>query len=78
MGRLIPAPKVEANGWLVRVMNEKYDEYPKHIRMIGTNDKQNIIVYMIYDDTDRDCVSEEQGEKPMKKIIKERIGFKFD
>lgn len=75
---IIPAEKVEAGGWLVRVLNlEDQNNYPKQIAMIATNDETNTIAYMYFSDPDLDFVSETAGEDELKRFIEKNFCFTF-
>ena len=67
-------PYAEVDGFTFRVLSFAEYElyYPKYIRMIGTNDQTNQIVYIAFDNTDLDYISRSLAE-----FIKEDCGWKY-
>lgn len=65
-------PYAEVDGFVFRVLSFAEYElyYPKYIRMFGTNDQTNQIVYIAFDDTDLDYISRSLAE-----FIKEDCGW---
>lgn len=76
---LMPAEKVEYNGWTIRVINaDENSVYPKNFKMIGTNDNTNTILYMCFTDNDLDIIGENEGEQQLQEFIEEHFDFHFD